>query len=291
MVRRLAPWRRKSRVTPVLRGVDTSNNQPHPIDWGAVKKDGASFAFLKATEGIGFKDRYFDGDWLALNKAELLRGCYHFALPQYNNPLREATFFLSVVGQLETYDMVVLDLEVGGGPDICDWALAWLQDVEAALGVPPLLYTYLSYADSYLRDPRLARYPLWCAAYGPDCPPRAGAWETVTIWQRTSHATYKGIQGPVDENVLARDLAGLRQLGKQPPAPPPPPPPVARKWLVLVDMRLRPTPDYESSFWPPQMCFKGAVLNGTGMVKGPWIEVVAGGRTGWLLRDNLKSVK
>lgn len=273
-------------MIPILKGPDVSAWQG-AVDWEVVKHGGASFAFCKASEGTSAVDACFVTNWAGIQGAGLLRGAYHFAMPhQGNAPSQEAQHFSSVVGPLATWDMLVLDLEVptdGREGEYAAWALTWLQQVEALYGVPPLLYTDLGYAEVYLlHEPALAHYPLWLALYGATCPRAVGPWAEVSLWQHTSSATWPGI-GSCDESLLARDLDGLRRLGKQPIEPI-----KATKWLVLVDMMLRAAPDVRLRRSPLQMCYKGAVLDGTGQIQNGWVEVTAGGHQGWLLERNLE---
>src|SRR6478609_3353605 len=50
----------------LLTGVDVASYQRpggQPIDWGAVKRAGHSYAFVKATQGTGYTNPYFASDW------------------------------------------------------------------------------------------------------------------------------------------------------------------------------------------------------------------------------------
>ena len=90
-----------------------------------------------------------------------------------------------------------------------------LDGLADCLGFPPMLYTYLAYAQQWLHDARLARFPLWLADYGvSSCPASVGPWKTVAMWQDTDRAAVRGIIGGVDESLLARDTSGLKALGK-----------------------------------------------------------------------------
>ena len=65
-------------------GIDVSGHQHTTlagIDWNAVKSDGQSFAFVKATEGEGWVNRHYVGDVNAAKMAGLKVGAYHYARP------------------------------------------------------------------------------------------------------------------------------------------------------------------------------------------------------------------
>src|ERR1700759_1036608 len=69
-------------VNYTIHGIDVSKYQ-NIIDWGSVKdmKVGnvqLSFAFIKATEGLGNEDGYFRRNWKKAKDAGIARGAYHF---------------------------------------------------------------------------------------------------------------------------------------------------------------------------------------------------------------------
>ena len=48
------------------------------IDWPKVRATGQRYVFVKATEGITYKDSTFKFNWSGAKTAGLLRGAYHF---------------------------------------------------------------------------------------------------------------------------------------------------------------------------------------------------------------------
>jgi len=72
-------------ATADVRGPDVSGHQ-HPsgysISWSSTSANGSEFAFVKATEGLGYTNPYFAGDFAALGSADMVRGAYHFARPR-----------------------------------------------------------------------------------------------------------------------------------------------------------------------------------------------------------------
>ncbi len=61
----------------MIYGIDVSHHQEF-IDWGMVKKAGARFAFIKASEGVGFTDPMFEENIRGAVEAGVLPGSYHF---------------------------------------------------------------------------------------------------------------------------------------------------------------------------------------------------------------------
>src|SRR5690606_27434896 len=60
-----------------VHGVDVSKYQGD-IDWPELRRHGASFAFIKATEGADHADVAFRRNWDGAANAGIPRGAYHF---------------------------------------------------------------------------------------------------------------------------------------------------------------------------------------------------------------------
>lgn len=170
-----------------------------PIDWREVKSAGVEFAFVKASEGSSFSDSRTALNVEGCNANGIKVGCYHFARPDLRNPpTREAEHFLRRIEPLSYTLPPVLDIERGTG-SLGEWAVDFLEIVERESGHVPILYTYLSFA-GHLIDQRLARYPLWLAAYRTTPPRTPAPWAAWTIWQYTSSGSVPGVPGRCDMN-------------------------------------------------------------------------------------------
>ena len=160
-------------------GIDVSYAQG-TIDWNQVSKwrhwergQHIEFAFIKATQGIKGLDPYFNGskgrNWLNIKETSILRGPYHF-FENSDGKLQAQHFFDTVVkaGGLTSRDLPpVIDFESYGSAK--DKALDCLIETQRLFGRIPILYTYQSFYDQYLRkDSRFSRYPLWIAKYDYD---------------------------------------------------------------------------------------------------------------------------
>lgn len=170
-----------------------------------------AFAFVKATEGVGYVNPSFASDWAAIKAAGMKRGAYHFARPDIGNtPEDEAAWFLAHIPDLQPGDILILDLEVGTGP-LADWAWRFLVAVHNVTQCTPLLYSYGPFlAEHGLEgDSRLSGCPLWLAAYQQDEPVPPAGWGTIAIWQFTDAAQVPGVSGNVDQSRCYVDLASL----------------------------------------------------------------------------------
>jgi lysozyme len=199
----------------MLHGIDVSNAQGN-VNWNANR--GLSFAFAKATEGIGFKDAFFPQNWRGMKSVGLVRGAYDFAHPA-NDPVAEADFFLSYVRAqgLGTGDLLALDLEVTDGlapAAVASYATRWCAHVTARAKVKPVVYTFLSFAQAG-NCAGLGGYPLWIAEPGvtPGKPSVPAPWRSWTFHQYANT--------PVDQDLFFGTAAQLAAIGVPAPVGPP----------------------------------------------------------------------
>ena len=101
------------------------------------------FAMIKASEGVSFRDRFFQANWKNSKQSRHIRLGYHFARPSENSPSSEADFFLSIVQPvLEPGDCLVLDMEDENiQTDVSQWTMDWLAHITERVGFLPILYT------------------------------------------------------------------------------------------------------------------------------------------------------
>lgn len=198
-----------------IHGIDVSKFQ-REINWEAVQqmqvdKIRISFTFIKATEGITRQDAAFKRNWQKAGKAGLVRGAYHFFYST-RDPIKQAINFRNVV-QLESGDLPpVLDIEMHNNQPaavIRSTAKIWLEEMEKAYGVKPIIYTNLKFYNTYLGD-EFNEYPLWIAHYYQKERPRVN--REWLFWQHSDIGRVNGIKTIVDFNVFRGDSAALMKL-------------------------------------------------------------------------------
>jgi lysozyme len=198
-----------------IHGIDVSKFQ-REINWEAVQqmqveKIRISFTFIKATEGITRQDVAFKRNWQKAGKAGLVRGAYHFFYST-RDPIKQAINFRNVV-QLESGDLPpVLDIEMHNNQPaavIRSTAKIWLEEMEKAYGVKPIIYTNLKFYNTYLGD-EFNEYPLWIAHYYQKERPRIN--REWLFWQHSDIGRVNGIKTIVDFNVFRGDSAALMKL-------------------------------------------------------------------------------
>ncbi|MFB9163327.1 GH25 family lysozyme [Arthrobacter psychrochitiniphilus] len=108
-----APFAATSWIPAGVLGVDVSGHQPN-VDWAQQSRLGAKFAYVKATEGIDFKSQKFSSQYSGAYSAGLIRGAYHFALPNESSGAVQAEFFVKNGGGWSSDGMTLpplLDIE------------------------------------------------------------------------------------------------------------------------------------------------------------------------------------
>ncbi|MER5631538.1 GH25 family lysozyme, partial [Streptomyces nitrosporeus] len=206
-----------------VKGFDTSHHNPHPIQWSASVRAGYSFVFQKATQGTGYRDPKFAGDFADASRAGLMAAPYHFydsgsgaaQADHFIRTARAAGYDGKRAGQLPP----VVDLEKIRGR--CPAGVsnaqvgAFLAKTRQAFGVNPIVYTSKDFADTCLRGSvsSLANSPLWQPRYksGTREPAPIGG-RSWSIWQYTENGSVPGLRGNADINVYKGTLTQLRRL-------------------------------------------------------------------------------
>lgn len=190
-----------------VRGFDISHWQG-VFDFAKAESQGYKFAYVKATEGVSFKDKQFKRNWKEAPKNQIYVGAYHFYRPGLD-PIDQAEHFLDTVGELAPGHLPhALDLEVVDGvrnSHILEGALKWLELVHEKSQRLPIIYTGPSYVKERGGMAEFSVYPLWLAHYTALTPKVPKAWGTYSIWQ------YSSANG-LDKNLFNGSLDKLRQF-------------------------------------------------------------------------------
>lgn len=185
------------------------------IDWPKVRATGQRYVFVKATEGDFYADPTFDDNWRGAKTAGLLRGAYHFFRCNVD-PKKQATKFIDYVRTMNDDGELppVLDLESNDGQTkdkILSRVKTWLDQVEAAFGKKPIIYSGQFFLQDYLSEagggpPAWTKnYPLWLAQYPNNYiegmqPYLPRGWYKWVFWQYSEKGTVNGINAKVDLN-------------------------------------------------------------------------------------------
>jgi lysozyme len=221
-------------VHPLLaEGIDVSDYQGDAIDWHAVAESGRVFAFMRASDGLGYSDKDFAKNWAGSADAGLIRGAYHYFRPKAD-PISQARRFIEIVsdaGLVATDMPLVVDVETldGEAPSaVVDGVIEFLDELSSArTDRRPIVYTMPGLWTQLPARGVSAIADLWIADWGVSTPPALGPWgQGYAFWQYSSTAAVPGVPGHMDVNRFAGSAEALKsyaETGKliQMPAPPP----------------------------------------------------------------------
>ena len=210
---------------PNAEGIDVADHQhaQGPIHWRVVARQ-YQFAYVKATEGTSYINRYYRGDVSSALAAGLFVGGYAFATPDAASGAAEAKYFLrhSRYGQNRSLLFPMLDIEwnpyktttacYGLSPSaLVSWIGSYSDTISRALGVRPIIYTQASFWNKCTGGTSaFSADPLWVGsdqtASAPDLPAGFASW---TIWQDVNSSA-AGVEGPVDVDGFHGTAAQLK---------------------------------------------------------------------------------
>jgi GH25 family lysozyme M1 (1,4-beta-N-acetylmuramidase) len=214
-----------------VQGLDVSGHQPN-VDWQQQWNMGARFAYVKASEGNYFTNDQFNSQYQGSRNVGMIRGAYHFAIPNWSSGADQARYFAANGGGWsgDGYTMPpVLDFEFnpyegrtingfyfgntcyGMSPaQLGSWVRDFGNTMQSLTGRLPVIYTNTIWWNQCLGNPAgFGDYPLWVAAY-PSSPTNnagavpTGSWSNYSIWQYSSTGPFAG-----DSNVWNGSYADL----------------------------------------------------------------------------------
>jgi MYXO-CTERM domain-containing protein len=201
-----------------LPGIDVSTYQGN-IDWDAVANAGIVYAIVRVSHGVNTLDDQFDDNWAQARAAGVHTGVYQYFEPG-QDPIQQADILIDRMGPLGPDDLPpVIDVEAtsGLGPAAVATSVGqWIDHVEAAIGIKPIIYTGRYFWQDNVGSSDFAEYPLWIAHYTDGCPNIPDQWGNWVFHQYTSSGSVAGISGAVDRDNFNGDLAALLAYGGGP---------------------------------------------------------------------------
>lgn len=206
---------------PVIYGLDISRYQGNLLK-DINQFDSLHFVICKATQGTSHVDSKFHYNWKRLKELNIIRGAYHFYMTR-DDPTKQARHFLETVGKLTNTDIpLILDIEelsMQGdinATELQSALLTFMDYLETQTGRKPIIYTDLSFADSYLRNNVFSNYPLWLAEYSGRLYPKLPVtWKEAgnTFWQKTD--TFRIDSRKTDLDIFNGNGAEFTEFIKQ----------------------------------------------------------------------------
>ncbi len=203
-------------------GIDVSHHNG-TINWMKVKQaePAISFAYLKATQGVGYKDPAVTTNANGVKAAGIRFGYYHFA--SLNNlsdiakdATNEAEWFDATIKTLPAPSLIpVLDIETNekqlNTQQVQLWINSFLKRMNELGYQNMLLYSYKPFFDDNLpANHPFGTIPLWLAQYrNVAAPSIPHGWTNYTVWQYTAKGKVNGINGDCDMNKALPEFLEL----------------------------------------------------------------------------------
>jgi GH25 family lysozyme M1 (1,4-beta-N-acetylmuramidase) len=198
-----------------------------PVDWAAASGSGARFTYVKATEGTGFVNPQFGGQYSGAHAAGIIRGAYHFARPDVSTGAQQAEYFIANGGGWNGDGKTLpgaVDLEYNPYGDSCygknpadmtNWIADFTSTYLAKEKRSALIYT--STAWWKLCTGNTSRFgntdPLWLARYAPQVGELPAGWDKQSIWQFSRSGSLPG-----DQNYYNGPMGRVEALAAGPSA-------------------------------------------------------------------------
>lgn len=194
------------------KGIDVSGYQ-NKIDWKKVKGDGIDFAILKVIRKDLTPDKQFEANWQGCEAVGMpILAIYNYSYATTESKGRtDAQAVLRILNGRKV--RVCLDVEDACqknlGKRLIDIINAYAEVITDA-GLEFMVYTGLSFYNTYIRPYGGVSCPLWIARYGNNDGSLNEAYKPSVAgmvgWQYTSKAKVSGISGNVDMNVWYEEL-------------------------------------------------------------------------------------
>lgn len=191
-----------------VHGVDVSRWQGD-IDWPKLRRHGANFAYIKATDGGDHLDPMFAHNWKAADQAGLKRGAYHFFY-WCRTAADQAKWFIRNVPKVKGALPPVLDVEWNGHSKNCrkqpsrenvlEKMQVFLDALEQHYGQRPVIYTTVDFYRDNLRG-QFPDHPFWLRSVAAH-PSKVYPGRDWLFWQYSGSGLSKGVNGRIDLNAF-----------------------------------------------------------------------------------------
>jgi len=193
-----------------VHGVDVSRWQGD-IDWTKLRRHGANFVYIKATDGGDHLDPMFMKNWQGADEAGLKRGAYHFFY-WCRVASEQADWFIRNVPKVDGALPPVIDVEWNHQSSckrrpsravVLEKMKVFMDRLEQRYGQRPVIYTTPDfYADNLqgaFRD-----YPFWLCSTA-EHPGKVYGDRDWLFWQYSGSGQSNGVDGQIDLNVFNGD--------------------------------------------------------------------------------------
>jgi GH25 family lysozyme M1 (1,4-beta-N-acetylmuramidase) len=208
---------------PQLPGIDVSSYQGN-INWASVAPH-IDFSYAKATEGAYYTNPYFYNQYVGPYDYRVIRGAYHFAIPNNSSGKTQADYFIAHGGGWSSDGKTLpgaLDIEYNPYGSECygltqsqmvSWMWSFVNEYAYREHAYPVIYSTTDWWSTCTgNNSGFARYdPLWIANYSASHGgPLPRGWGFYTFWQYRSSGSLPG-----DQDVFNGAYTQLKTLASR----------------------------------------------------------------------------
>lgn len=198
-------------------GIDVSSHQGN-VPWSAYWAQGRRFAYVKATEGTTYHNPYYAEQYRGSSQVGMIRGAYHFALPNVSSGASQAAYFATHGGGWSPGGRTlpgVLDIEYNPYGSTCyakspaamvSWIRSFTTEYKRRTGRDAVIYSTTDWWRRCTGDSPAfgATNPLWIARYASSPGTLPAGWLYRTFWQYSA--------ATIDQDAFNGTYARLRAL-------------------------------------------------------------------------------
>lgn len=189
-----------------MNGIDISSHNGN-INYNMLKNSGIKYVYIKATEGVAFKDSRYLEYANNIKAIGLKFGFYHF-MSEKTDPAQQAIDFYNAIKDTGYNLIPVLDIETNNlgrnRTQISDRCLAFLNKFKQLSNQDCIIYTGAYFGRDNLDNRIKEKYKGWIAHYGVSTPMATGF--NIVGHQYSETARITGISGNVDANNFTNEI-------------------------------------------------------------------------------------
>ncbi|MEV0322176.1 lysozyme [Streptomyces sp. NPDC050658] len=205
------------------RGHDVSSHQKN-VNWQKAKSKGARFVYVKATESHTYRNPYFKQQYNGSRNAGLVRGAYHFAVPNKSSGKKQAAYFMNHGGRWRADGWTLppaLDIEHNpyssrkcyglSKSSMVNWIKSFSNEVKRQTGRRPVIYTTTKWWNDCTGGSRAfaSNHALWLARWSSSAGSMPKGWSYWTFWQYDNSGSLPG-----DQNLFNGSKSQLKRFAR-----------------------------------------------------------------------------
>lgn len=209
-------------AAPKLPGIDVSSHQGN-INWSSVAPH-VDFVYAKATEGTYYRNPYFPNQYNGPYNHGVIRGAYHFGIPNNSRGAAQANYFVAHGGRWSGDGKTLpgaLDVEYNPYGAECyglsksvmrAWIWDFVNEYAYDTGVYPVIYSTYGWWNTCTGNASgFNNYdPLWIARYSSSAGTLPAGYGYYTFWQYASSGSEPG-----DQDVFNGNYSRLQALARE----------------------------------------------------------------------------